>query len=76
MYTYPIDKEVKKGVKFWTLPKRPPKPITFDPKNKLHAYFIAATSCLWAKIFGITIPKDPRSDKTKFELSEKAMSFK
>jgi hypothetical protein len=31
MYTYPEDAKTKDGNLFWTMPKRPPKPIIFDP---------------------------------------------
>ena len=42
LYVYPLDTKTKDGKPFWTLPKRPPHPLDFDPENKAHADFIAA----------------------------------
>jgi hypothetical protein len=33
---YPLDKQTKEGRPFWSLPKRPPTPIEFDPKVEMH----------------------------------------
>jgi len=69
IYTYPLDKKTKEGTLFWTLPKRPPKEIIFDPKNSLHANFIASFAYLWAKIWNIPLPLNPRMDQTKLEIA-------
>ena len=49
---------------FWSLPKRPPVPQTFDSLNPLHCQFITAISCLRAKVFNIEIPSStPRTEE-------------
>lgn len=57
---------------FWTLPKRPPNEKQFDPKNLLHASFITACACLRARIFGIPIPADARTEEVKLKIAELA----
>jgi len=42
LYVYPLDTKTKDGKPFWTLPKRPPHDITFDPEKEMHYNFIAA----------------------------------
>ena len=76
MYTYPLDAKTKEGRPFWSLPKRPPTEIVFDPKNVLHASSVAAFACLRAKIFNIPIPKDARKDNTKLQIAEEAAKVK
>ena len=62
---------------FWTLPKRPPKPIDFDPENPLHCLFVGSEACLRAKIFKIEIPsKSPRSEDFRKELGKMASKIK
>jgi len=76
MYVYPLTAKTKDGRLFWTLPKRPPKELKFDPKNAVHASFIMSAACLRAKIFGITIPENPRSDEFKNACADKAALIK
>lgn len=77
MHVYPLDSKTKEGNLFWSLPKRPPQPINFDPKNELHQRFIAAVACLRASIFFIEIPsKEPRSDDFRKECAEQANTYK
>ena len=73
MHVYPIDFKTKDGNLFWTLPKRPPSPLVFDPANKLHSDFVAAMACLQATIFKVDIPsKDPRSEAFRKETALQA----
>jgi hypothetical protein len=58
LHVYPLDKMTKEGRPFWSLPKRPPHPIEFDPKNLTHASFVAACACLYARIYNINITYD------------------
>jgi hypothetical protein len=44
--------------KFWTLPKRPPEPIEFNPNDQTHIDFIYHTACLYATIFKIKPHQD------------------
>jgi len=76
LYTYPLDAKTKEGRPFWSLPKRPPTEIIFDPKEPLHINFIAAAACLRAKIFDIPIPKDARKDSEKAKMAEEAAKVK
>jgi ubiquitin-activating enzyme E1-like protein 2 len=57
-----LDKVTKEGRPFWSLPKRPPHPIDFDPTNEVHQTFIASCACLLATVNKISIPYEkPRS---------------
>jgi hypothetical protein len=46
VHVYPLDKLTAEGRPFWSLPKRAPKIVEFDPKNLLHASFISSFACL------------------------------
>ena len=48
---YPLDKLTKDGRPFWSLPKRAPHTIHFDPNNDLHSRFISSYACLYAKMY-------------------------
>jgi len=54
LHNFPVDMIANDGTPFWTLPKRPPQPLEFDPKDKVHMGFIMSTALIWANIFGIT----------------------
>jgi hypothetical protein len=73
LHVYPADKKNQDGKYFWSLPKRPPSPINFDPQNELHSSAIAATACLIANMHKIDLNKEylhengkPRSLESKF----------
>ena len=73
---YPLDKTTKEGRLFWSLPKRSPKPVDFDPTNLTHASVVTSYACLQAKLFSITIPYDlPRSKEAKLAMAAKAKEF-
>jgi hypothetical protein len=77
LHVYPLDKQTKEGRLFWSLPKRAPRPIPFDSENALHVSFIAACSCLYARIFNIDIPfEQPRSSEAKSIIAKKADEIK
>jgi len=77
IYTYPLDKKNEDGNLFWSLPKRPPRPVDFDKDNMLHCSFICALACLRANIFHVEIPhKNPRSDEFKKLVGNQASAFK
>lgn len=66
LHVYPKDKVEKNGKPFWSLPKRAPIPLEFDPNNPLHCNFVSALSCLYAKIYKVKIPfEHPRSNESK-----------
>eukprot|EP00829_Urostomides_striatus_P000283 TRINITY_DN1026_c0_g1_i2.p2 TRINITY_DN1026_c0_g1~~TRINITY_DN1026_c0_g1_i2.p2 ORF type:complete len:239 (-),score=100.95 TRINITY_DN1026_c0_g1_i2:21-737(-) len=70
IYTYPLDFKTKDGTPFWSLPKRPPVELKFDPKSVLHASFVASLACIRAKIFGIPVPENARTEGVKFNIAE------
>jgi hypothetical protein len=68
LHVYPLDAKTKEGNLFWSLPKRPPVPIDFDPNEILHCTLIASMACLRARLFFIEIPNtSPRSDEFRRE---------
>lgn len=73
LYTYPMDAKTKEGNPFWSLPKRPPTEINYDPKNPLHVHFISACACLRANIFGIPVPKDARTNEGRQKIANEAI---
>lgn len=79
LYVYPLDTKTKDGKPFWTLPKRPPHAIEFDPEDEIlmHANFIAAYACLTAVVHKVPIPyKDSRSKESKIDMAVKAAKYK
>lgn len=73
MHVYPLDAVTKDGNPFWTLPKKPPTPIVFDPTSELHCNFITSMACLRAKMFFVDIPsKSPRTEKFRLNCGELA----
>jgi len=74
---YPLDAKTKEGTPFWSLPKRPPTPLVFDPKEMLHLEFITAMACLRATIFRIKIPTtQPRTQEFRLKVGEMAAKIK
>lgn len=76
LYTYPLDFKTADGHLFWSLPKRPPHPMPYDPQNPSHVAFIAACACLRARVCGIEPPKNARKDKVKKDISLIAAKMK
>ncbi|GAB5034262.1 ubiquitin-activating enzyme e1 1 [Nannochloropsis oceanica] len=44
------------GTPFWTGPKRPPTPLTFDINNPLHLSFVTSVATLRASLYGLPPP--------------------
>ncbi len=61
MAAYPIDKVTKEGVKFWTLPRRPPTEQPFDILNSLHVMFVTSYAYVLARAYNIAPPINYRS---------------
>ncbi|CAD8078852.1 unnamed protein product [Paramecium sonneborni] len=72
MYTYPEDAKTKDGNLFWTMPKRPPKPIQFDPENEIHQQFVSTFAFLRAKMFGLQTDKDWRTKTYRQQVAKEA----
>lgn len=49
-FLYPIDAKTKADLPFWTLPKRFPEVVKFDPDDEMCMQFIIAASNLRAKV--------------------------
>lgn len=76
LHVYPLDAKTKEGAPFWSLPKRPPTPIDFDPEDILHCQYITAIACLRANVFKVKIPsKTPRTEEFRRECGKVATKF-
>lgn len=76
LHAYPVDHKTKDGKPFWSLPKRAPDALKFDPTNELHARFIAAAACLRARLFHVEIPfKAPRELEAVFKMAQQAAEY-
>ncbi|ETP47163.1 hypothetical protein F442_06799 [Phytophthora nicotianae P10297] len=53
LYNFPLDQLTTSGTPFWSGPKRPPTPITFDAKDPLHMDFIVSVANSRAKNYGL-----------------------
>ncbi|KAJ1967860.1 E1 ubiquitin-activating protein [Dispira parvispora] len=58
LFNFPLDAVTSSGQPFWSGPKRPPTPITFDPQNQLHMDFVMAAANLYAEIYGLNAVRD------------------
>ena len=73
LHIYPLDKLNDQGKPYWSLPKRPPMPVIFDPANKMHQNVIAAFACLYANMYQIKNPYDkPREEQAKIDMAMQA----
>eukprot|EP01022_Parablepharisma_sp_SALTPOND_P020985 TRINITY_DN395_c0_g1_i1.p1 TRINITY_DN395_c0_g1~~TRINITY_DN395_c0_g1_i1.p1 ORF type:complete len:5656 (-),score=802.26 TRINITY_DN395_c0_g1_i1:1614-18581(-) len=70
MFVYPPDAKGKDGQLFWTLPKRPPHEIKFDPKNPLHTDYIMAVASLFARTWGMEVPANIRTEEFKYQYAK------
>jgi len=79
LHAYPVDKMTKEGRPFWSLPKRAPHIIEFDPQNEIHASFIASYACLYANLYKLDVQsaaaeflddtKNPRSRDSRLKMA-------
>ena len=72
LFTYPSDHQTKDGKPFWTLPKRPPTPLTFDMNDELSVQFVSTLAYLRANMFGLQTQKNWRSKEMREEIALKA----
>lgn len=61
LHNFPPDHVTADGNKFWSGPKRMPKPLQFDVHNKLHRNYLAESAAMFASIYGVSTPKDYNS---------------
>jgi len=76
LFVYPLDFKTKDGTPFWTLPKRPPMELKFNPTDPLHASFITSLACLYAHIWGIKEPENSRAETIKLKMADEANMVK
>eukprot|EP00163_Fabomonas_tropica_P025710 TRINITY_DN4500_c0_g1_i3.p1 TRINITY_DN4500_c0_g1~~TRINITY_DN4500_c0_g1_i3.p1 ORF type:complete len:1158 (-),score=246.08 TRINITY_DN4500_c0_g1_i3:101-3457(-) len=55
LQAFPPDLKDANGIPFWSLPKRQPTPLTFDPEDPLHVNFVYHSACIWAAVYGVAI---------------------
>ena len=68
LYVYPLDSKTKEGNFFWSLPKRVPHELKFNPKDPLHGNFIAAVAALRASLFKLEIPETIRIEEERIKM--------
>jgi ubiquitin-activating enzyme E1 len=61
LHSFPLNTKTSSGADFWSGPKRPPKPLNFDPKDPTHMSFIIAGANLHAFNYGIKPPSTDHS---------------
>lgn len=67
LYNFPRDAVTSSGSLFWSGPKRPPTPLTFDPENPTHLNFVIAGANLHAFNYGLKGSTDPAVFKRVLE---------
>jgi len=75
LHAFPLDMKLQDGSKFWTLPKRPPEPLEFNPNDPTHIDFIYHTAYLYATVFKI----EPHCDMERLKkvcMTAKVPQFK
>ena len=85
LHVYTLDSMTKEDRPFWSLPKRAPHAIEFDPYDELHASFIASYACLFANLHKLNIASsaakfldktmNPRSKESKLKMALYASSI-
>ena len=73
LFNFPADQLTSSGAKFWSGPKRCPKPSVFDIDNDTHYEYLVALSYLRAELYNI--PK-PNNDLSKQDFINCLSSFK
>lgn len=58
LHNFPLDQVTTTGTPFWSGPKRPPTPITFDASDPVHVDFVVAVATSRAKNYGLTSHHD------------------
>ncbi|CAG5125849.1 unnamed protein product [Candidula unifasciata] len=53
LHAFPADKRLEDGALFWASPKRPPRPLEFDPSDNTHVLFVTTTARLYADIYKV-----------------------
>lgn len=56
LHNYPLDRVTESGTPFWSGAKKPPTALFFDATDPLHLEFVAATSLMRCRMYGIEPP--------------------
>lgn len=51
--TFPADYVTKEGLPFWSSPKRPPAPLSFNINDRMHILFVESAANLFATCVGV-----------------------
>ncbi|KAI8793388.1 ubiquitin-like modifier-activating enzyme 6 isoform X1 [Biomphalaria glabrata] len=71
LHAFPLDKKMEDGSLFWAAPKRPPRPLKFDPSDEMHMLFVITTARLYADVFMVKwTPEDLDRNNVLSILSE------
>ena len=52
------DCTTSQGTKFWTFPKRAPRPLEFDPSDEAHLGFVVNLAKAWGFVCKVSSAKD------------------
>ncbi|OUZ99153.1 Ubiquitin/SUMO-activating enzyme E1 [Macleaya cordata] len=72
-FTFPEDSATSNGARFWSAPKRFPRPLQFLADDPGHINFVMAASILRAETFGIPIPDWAKNPKKLADAVNKVM---
>ena len=75
IFTYPLDTKEKDGQPFWILPRRLPHELKFNPTNELHIDYVIAVASLFARVWGMSVPEDIRTQEGKKQYANIAASI-
>ncbi|VDM17019.1 unnamed protein product [Hydatigera taeniaeformis] len=75
LYKFPADKVLDGGEPFWQLPRRKPRPLTFDVSNKLHIDFVWSFARLLCKQMDIQLPSVSTSATASSLVKEALINF-
>ncbi|KAL5969220.1 Ubiquitin-like modifier-activating enzyme 6 [Taenia solium] len=75
LHKFPADKVLEGGEPFWQLPRRKPRPLTFDASNKLHVDFVWSFACLLGKQMDIRVPSVSRPAMAASFVKEALIEF-
>jgi hypothetical protein len=75
LYTYPLGHTTKDGKPFWTMPKRPPTAIPYNPEDELHVQFVSTLAYLRANQFGIGTNKEWRTTSQRSQTANEAATI-
>ena len=53
LFNFPLDAVTSSGTPFWSGPKRPPTPVTFDVQEPAHLGFVLGMARMRAEIYGL-----------------------